>query len=191
MSTCAVLVLDDVGDVDRLVGELVVGDEAAKDQQIIDTFSDDINRVVRGGDYYPKDTRDGRLYIEMLCNYWYPDELHYSPGNWEAISRLCHKLWEFDPAITIHYMHELNLDTDLAPDELVKGAHRLTVKRVAELDDVADREMQASPRNTRVTPDLVGEFANEVLNEIADALDGLLDRKSAEEQSALDIESPR
>lgn len=34
MSTCAVLVLDDVDDVDRLIGELVVGDEAAQHQQI-------------------------------------------------------------------------------------------------------------------------------------------------------------
>lgn len=142
MSTCAVLVLDDVGDVDRLIGELVVGDEAAKDQQIVETFSDDICRVERGGVYYPGGTRDGRLYIEMLCNYWYPDELHYSPGNWTVISRLCSKIWNVDPAITIHYMHELNLDPDLAPDDLVKGAHRLTPKRIAELDDLAGREMR-------------------------------------------------
>lgn len=157
MSTCAVLVLDDVSDVDRLVGELVVGNKGAREQQIIDTFSDDINRVVRGGDYYPQDTREGRLYIEMLCNYWYPGELHYSPGNWEAISRLCRKLWDSDPAITIHYMHELNLDPDLAPDELVTGAHRLTANRVAELDDVADREIQTSLRNAPINQARVRE----------------------------------
>lgn len=150
MSTCAVLVLDDVGDVDWLVGELVVGDESAEDQQIIDAFSDDICRVERGGDYYPKDTRAGRLYIEMLCNYWYPGELHYSPGNWEAISRLCRKLWDGDPAITIHYMHENNLDPDLPPDELVMGAHRLTANTVAELDDLADREIQARAEIARI-----------------------------------------
>ncbi|SKT66370.1 Uncharacterised protein [Mycobacteroides abscessus subsp. abscessus] len=40
-------------------------------------------------------------------------------------------------------MHEHNLDPDLPPDELVKGAHRLTLNRVAELDALADREIQA------------------------------------------------
>lgn len=150
MGTSGLLVLDDVQDVGLVFRELVVSGTGGEEQQIVEAFSDDVHRIERGGDFYPDDAGEGRLYIEMLCNYWYPGELHYSPGNWEAVSRLGRKLWQIDPALTLHYMPEYQGSGGDTSADVIAKAHGLTEGRVAELDIESARELRAREVRNRI-----------------------------------------
>jgi hypothetical protein len=138
MGTNALLVLDGIRDVERVLGELTVSGSSDSEQQIADSFRDDVCWIEHDSDYHPDAPKADRLYIQMLCRYWYPGELHYSPGNWPAVSRVCQTLWNIESDIVVHYMPDY-VDIDELTEQLVTDAHRLTPSRVAELDEECNR----------------------------------------------------
>jgi hypothetical protein len=143
MGTGALLVLDAVRDINQVLREMTVGGSSGEDQQIVDSLRDDVSYVERDSEYHPEAPKDDRLYVQMLCNYWYPGELHYSPGNWWSVSELCKRLWDTEPTIVVHYMPECDYIDELTADELIRNAHLLTPTRVIELDDECTRTQRA------------------------------------------------
>lgn len=139
IGTDALLVLDGIRDVGRVLGEMTVNGSSGPDQQVIDSLRDDVGWIELDSEYHPDAPKADRLYIQMLCRYWYPGELHYSPGNWPAISGVCQRLWTIDPNVVVHYMPECDYIDELTADELIEDAHCLTPAIVAQLDEESAR----------------------------------------------------
>lgn len=151
MSTGALLVLDAVRDMDRVLRVLTVDGSSGEGHQIVEALRDDVYLVERDAEYHPSSPKDDRLFVQMLCNYWYPGELHYSPGNWWAVSDLCKRLWDTEPTIVVHYMPECDFIDELAAEELIRRAHLLTPARVVELDGESTNAQRAIDLQNRLS----------------------------------------
>ena len=78
-------------------------------------------------------------------------QLHYSPGNWWAVSDLCKRLWDTEPTIVVHYMPECDFIDELAAEELIRRAHLLTPARVVELDGESTNAQRAIDLQNRLS----------------------------------------
>lgn len=145
MGVDAVLVLDEVGDVDRILGEMTIPDPSVRYQRIVDALRGLVSAVRLDSFYNPEDPKPDRVFVDLLARYWYPGESHYSPGNWRMVSRVCRFVWAIDPSIVVHYIPEQDWIGDMTANEVIEDAHVLTPARLVELDiecDHAEREME-------------------------------------------------
>ncbi len=152
MGVDAVLVLDEVRDVDRLIGQMTIPDPSRYQKQKIVPALDDLVCSVLPDSYYktkpdsrlnygrlPVPVKPDRVFVQMLSRYWYPGESRRSPGNWNMVSTVCRTVWAIEPGIVVHYMPEPFDDDLYETDEIIKDAHLLTPERVAELDKESAR----------------------------------------------------
>ncbi|MEW2484289.1 hypothetical protein AB0876_32355 [Mycobacterium sp. NPDC049093] len=166
MGVDALLVLDEVRDVDRLIGEMTIPDPAVRYQRIVPALKG-LVFAVRPDSYYkpaphpifgaPSDDRrdmikPDRVFVSTLSRYWYPGESPYSAGNWHMVSRICQILWAIEPGIVVQYRPEPDSLFDMDTDEVTEGAHCLTPECVAELDkECARAEALANSPEARST----------------------------------------
>ncbi|WP_131823319.1 hypothetical protein [Mycobacteroides chelonae] len=152
MGVGALLVLDEVRDVDRFLGEMTVRDDphalsvpaAVRHFPVVDALKHDVWRVELDRYYNPDAAIANRLFVAMQSNYWYPGMSHRTPGNWPPVSRACRFIWALEPQIVVRYMPEpFDWIGDLDPGELVARGDVLTPARVAEFDDQAAQAMAA------------------------------------------------
>lgn len=122
MGVNAVLVLDEVRDVDQVIGEL--------------TANSNVLSVEQDSYYHPDAVKADRVYVTTFSRYWYPNGIysHRSPGNWVAVSAVCQVVWALDPNIVVHYIPEPDWIGDVTAAEVIENGHRLTPASVAELD---------------------------------------------------------
>jgi hypothetical protein len=161
MGVDAVLVLDEVHDVDRLISQMTIPDPRVRKRhlrphghQTMKPAFDGLVFDVRPDSFYrtepdspfayvsrsqPVPVKPDRVFVSMLSRYWYPGESHYSPGNWDMVSTVCQAVWVIEPGIVVHYMPEPDSLFDVDPVEIIKDAHLLTPERVAELDEESAR----------------------------------------------------
>lgn len=92
MSTGALLVLDAVRDMDRVLRVLTVDGSSGEGHQIVEALRDDVYLVERDAEYHPSSPKDDRLFVQMLCNYWYPGSCTIAPetgGQYQTSARDC------------------------------------------------------------------------------------------------------
>lgn len=141
MGVDAVLVLDEVRDVERLIDEMTIPNPSVRYQTVVPAL-DGMVCDVRPDSFYKTDpnssgfaygsqprpvaVKPDRTFVNMLSRYWYPGESHYSPGNWDMVSTVCQMVWAVEPDIVVHYMPEPDSLFDVDPIEMIKDAHLLT-----------------------------------------------------------------
>jgi hypothetical protein len=115
----AVLVLDNVRDVDRVVSEL------AADVQVVSAHPDR---------YYGRDSslnldspKPDRVFVILTCRYRYPIE------NRRPVVDVCQAIWALEPTATVHYIADPDWVGDLTTTEVLEGGHLLTPEVVAAL----------------------------------------------------------
>lgn len=143
MGVSAVLVLDEVRDVDRLLSQMTIPNPAVRHPKIVAALEHDVYWVKPDSFYHPVGAKADRVLVDMQTNYWWPGMTYRTPGNWYSVSHTCRFIWAIDVSIVVHYRPEPDWIGDLTPDELIANADHLTPARVEELDGEADRALEA------------------------------------------------
>lgn len=143
MGVSALLVLDGVRDVERLLSEMTIPDSAVRHARPVAALEHAVHWVKPDSFYHPEGAKPDRVIVDLQSNYWWPGMTHRTPGNWSVVSRTCRFIWAVDASIVVHYRPEPDWIGDLTPDELIADADRLTPARVEEFDREADRALEA------------------------------------------------
>lgn len=160
MGVSALLMLDEVRDVDRVLGAMTVRDDPhalsvparVRSFPVVDVLKHDVDRVDLDSYFNPDTATAGRLFVSMSTNYWYPGMSYRTPGNWPPVSRTCRFIWALEPTVVVYYMPEPDWVGDLTSAELIARADVLTPAVVTEFDDHAAQAEAARAAQIQCAP---------------------------------------